>query len=242
MNVLELSEIRAGYGGPEIIRGVDLHVKETEVVTIAGTNGAGKSTLVKAIMGLTPHCRGTIRLRDADLSKRRTEDRIGLGIGYVPQVENVFSRLTVVENLEVAGLVNDAKSKLAEIYERFPGLHDRRNLRAGLLSGGERQQLALARALMSDPDVILLDEPTAALSPALAEKVFGFIADLPALGVATLIVEQRARQSLEISHRGYILDEGQVAMEGTSSELLSDPKMIDLYLGRAPQHRSSSTA
>jgi branched-chain amino acid transport system ATP-binding protein len=231
-HLLELRGVRAGYGEVDIIQGIDLHVDAGEIVTIAGTNGAGKSTLAKAVMGLVPYCSGVRRFRGKDLSSFDSEDRIRLGISYVPQVANVFARLTVQENLEVVEWVSDRRTRMEEVYGLFPSLRDRRRLQAGLLSGGERQQLAFARALMPKPAMLLLDEPTAALSPALALQVFSIIVRLPALGVAALVVEQRARLSLEHSDRGYILDGGRVVMQGSAADLLGDVQMTDLYLGR----------
>lgn len=230
--LLELKGLTAGYGAVDIVRGVDLVVNAGEIVTIAGTNGAGKSTLAKAVMGLTPRCAGIRSFKERDLSSLRTDERVNVGISYVPQVANIFSRLTVQENLEVVDVAGNKRTRIKEIYDIFPDLYTRRRLHAGLLSGGERQQLAFARALMPSPAMLLLDEPTAALSPALTSKVFSLIATLPAMGAAALVVEQRARQSLEISHRGYILDGGSVVMTGSATELLEDPRMIDLYLGQ----------
>jgi branched-chain amino acid transport system ATP-binding protein len=232
MHLLELRGVRAGYGEVDIIRGIDLIVDAGEIVTIAGTNGAGKSTLAKAVMGLMPHCRGLRQFRDQDLSQWPPEDRIRLGISYVPQVANVFARLTVQENLYVVQGVTDRRARMAEMCRLFPRLSERRRLAAGLLSGGERQQLAFARALMPRPAMLLLDEPTAALSPALAAEVFATIARLPEHGTAALVVEQRAWESLACSDRGYILDGGVVVMAGRAADLLSDPTMTDLYLGR----------
>jgi branched-chain amino acid transport system ATP-binding protein len=234
VHLLELIDLRAGYGDVDIIRGVDLYVDTGEIVTIAGTNGAGKSTLAKAIMGLTPRCTGQRLFRGEDLRASATEDRVRLGISYVPQVANVFARLTVQENLEVVEAVDRRRERIAQMYETFPGLYGRRRLQAIHLSGGERQQLAFARALMPRPTMLLLDEPTAALSPALVTQVFSIIARLPELGVAALVVEQRARQSLERSDRGYVLDGGIVVMTGTAAELLGSDEMTDLYLGRHP--------
>jgi branched-chain amino acid transport system ATP-binding protein len=232
MNLLELGDVRAGYGEVDVICGVDLHVAPREIVTIAGTNGAGKSTLAKAVMGLVPRCSGRRRFRDQDLSLRAPEDRVQFGMSYVPQVANVFARLTVEENLQVVQCASNRRERIAEMYALFPSLRERRRLQAGLLSGGERQQLAFARALMPRPLMLLLDEPTAALSPALSAQVFAIIAQLPELGVAALVIEQRARQSLEHSHRGYILDGGVVVMQGSAAELLGSAEMTDLYLGR----------
>ena len=233
MNVLELESVSAGYDEVDVVTGINLHVAPREIVTVAGTNGAGKSTLIKAIMGFVPRCRGAVRFEDRDLMRLAVEDRLALGIGYVPQVANVFTTLTVLENLKVVAGVRDRAAAIGEMFDRFPALARRRATRAGALSGGERQQLAFARALMPKPRLMLLDEPTAALAPNIVEQVFELITGLPALGLAALVVEQRARRSLEISHRGYILDSGQVVMDGDSRSLLSDDRMIRLYLGRA---------
>jgi branched-chain amino acid transport system ATP-binding protein len=231
MDLLHLENLRAGYGEVDIIRGVDLHVDQGEIVTIAGTNGAGKSTLAKAVMGLVPNCSGQRSFHGHDLARIPPEDRIRLGISYVPQVANVFARLTVQENLEVVQGVADRRGRIMEIYQLFPRLSERRRLSAGLLSGGERQQLAFARALMPRPAMLLLDEPTAALSPVLTAEVFAMIGRLPEQGCAALVVEQRARESLARSDRGYILDGGVVVMSGNAADLLADPTMTDLYLG-----------
>ncbi|HVO89500.1 MAG TPA: ATP-binding cassette domain-containing protein [Casimicrobiaceae bacterium] len=232
MALLEVADLHAGYNDVDVLRGVDLEVNASEVVTIAGTNGAGKSTLAKALMGLMPRCTGTRRFAERDLALTPAECRIDEGISYVPQVANVFGHLTVHENLAVVRCREHRKARIDEVYALFPALHARRRLRAALLSGGERQQLAFARALLPGPRLLLLDEPTAALSPALATQVFDRIASLPSLGVAVLLVEQRARASLERSDRGYVLDGGKVVMSGSASALLGDPSMADLYLGQ----------
>jgi branched-chain amino acid transport system ATP-binding protein len=233
VTILRVAGLSAGYGEIDIIRDMNLTVGDREIVTIAGTNGAGKSTLVKAIMGLTPRCAGTLAFDGHDLLRRAPEDRIALGISYVPQVANVFAPLTVTENLQVVENVRDKKARMREMFELFPALAERRRAAAGSLSGGERQQLAFARALMPSPKMMLLDEPTAALSPALVRQVFELIVSLPAHGVAALVVEQRARQSLEISDRGYILDSGRIVLDGAARELLGNDQMAKHYLGRA---------
>jgi branched-chain amino acid transport system ATP-binding protein len=229
--LLELADVRGGYGGVDILHGVSLEVGEREIVTIAGTNGAGKSTLAKAVVGLLPRVAGRLAFGGVDLAGRAVEDRIAGGLGYVPQVANVFPSLTVLENLKVVPGVRDADAAIARQLDAFPALKERLKQRAGTLSGGERQQLAFARALLRSPKLVVLDEPTAALAPALVQQVFDLVARLPATGVAVLMVEQRARQALAISHRGCILDQGRVVLSGPAAELLADDRMAKLYLG-----------
>jgi branched-chain amino acid transport system ATP-binding protein len=231
--ILEIRALRGGYSEVDILNGIDLDLAVGEILTVAGTNGAGKSTLAKAILGLLPRVTGTIRLNGKDLVGKATEDRIALGLGYVPQVANVFGELTILENLLVVAKVRDQRKRIDELFELFPLLRERRGARAGSLSGGERQQLAFARALMPRPSLMILDEPTAALSPAKVADSFALIRRLPDLGVSVLVVEQRARQSLAISTRGCILDGGEVAISGTAADLLADDRAAELYLGRA---------
>jgi ABC-type branched-subunit amino acid transport system ATPase component len=231
--LLEVRKVAGGYGEVDILTGVDLIVKPGEIVTIAGTNGAGKSTLAKAIIGLLPRVTGDIVFEGRRLADVPTERRAALGVSYVPQVSNVFPSLTVDENLLVVMGVRDAKARKDELFAAFPALAARRRARAGSMSGGERQQLAYARALMTRPRLVVLDEPTAALSPALVAETFERIALLPQLGAGVLLIEQRARQALAISHRGAILDGGRVALEGVAESLLSDERAAALYLGQA---------
>lgn len=233
MTCLDLKGVSAAYQDVDIVSKIDLHVGEREIVAVAGTNGAGKSTIIKAIMGLMPRCRGSMTFLGHDLLGHAAEDRVRLGISYVPQVANVFSALTVLENLQVVEGIRDFAGRSAEIFDLFPALASRRRTRASSLSGGERQQLALGRALMSKPKLIVMDEPTAALSPALGSQVFTMVQQLQDIGVAVLLVEQRARQALAISTRGYILDSGSIVMSGPAADLLADTRMADLYLGRA---------
>lgn len=231
MNILTVENLFAGYGDVDIISDISLHMDSLEIVTIAGTNGSGKSTMVKGLMGLLTRIRGRVEFEGASLLAMPSEDRIHCGISYVPQLNNVFSSLTVLENLQVVEGVRDTAGRIAELLKRFPALEQRRTTKAGALSGGERQQLAFARALMSSPRLMILDEPTAALSPALSHEVFTLIKGLPTLGVSVLLVEQRARQALAISDRGYILDGGRVVIGDAADRLLADDRMANLYLG-----------
>ena len=229
--LLEIAELRGGYGATDILHGVSLEVGEREIVTIAGTNGAGKSTLAKAVVGLLPRVGGRIDFAGRDLTGLAVEDRIAAGLAYVPQVANVFVSLTVLENLKVVPGVTDMAARIAQQLDAFPALKPRLRQRAGTLSGGERQMLAFARALLTRPKLIVLDEPTAALAPALVQQVFELVVQLPAQEVAVLMVEQRARQALAISHRGCILDQGRVVLAGVADSLLADDRMARLYLG-----------
>jgi branched-chain amino acid transport system ATP-binding protein len=230
--VLRLSDVRGGYGDVDILKGISLRVEQGEIVTIAGTNGAGKSTIIKAVMGLLPRSAGAIVLRGRDVAPLSVEARLDQGIGYVPQVANVFSSLSVHENLLVVQGVRRPRERADAMYGMFPALVRHRRRAAGTLSGGERQQLAFARALMREPDMLLLDEPTAALSPARVDEIFSYVQGLPAAGTTVLMVEQRARQSLAVSQRGYIIDQGVVAMEGAAADLLNDARAADLFLGK----------
>lgn len=229
--LLELRDVHAGYTDANILHGVNLHVYTGEIVTIVGPNGAGKSTALKAVMGLLTVREGSINFSGQDLKGRKTESMLDLGIGYVPQVANVFPSLTVLENLRIGKRSSGESARIDEVFNYFPILATRRNVRAGRLSGGERQMLALGRALMRDPKILLLDEPSAALSPGLTQEVFKKILEINSGGTAILLVEQNARQSLAFSDRAYVLDTGRTAMTGTGPELLADPKMAELYLG-----------
>ena len=241
MTLLEVVDIRGGYSEVDILNGVSLSVPEGKILTVAGTNGAGKSTLAKAIMGLLPRVSGSIRFEGGELRDLAPEARVSRGLGYVPQVSNVFPSLSILENLQVVTGVQNQRARIAELFEAFPALAERRRSRAGSLSGGERQQLAFARALMPRPRLMVLDEPTAALAPAKVADAFRLIAGLPRLGVTVVVVEQRARQALAISQEGCILDGGRVAMSGEAETLLNDERAAELYLGRKPAARIALT-
>ena len=232
--VLRARDLVAGYI-PEvnILSGCDLTVGAGEFVGIIGPNGAGKSTLLKAILGQCTVRSGTIHLGDQDITGRKAHELVALGVGYVPQVRNVFPSLTVKENLEMGCYL--APKKFPQRYDYvtslFPRLGERAGQRAGALSGGERQMVAMGRALMMEPTVLLLDEPSAGLSPALQDEVFVRCRTINNEGVAILMVEQNARRCLQVVHRAYVLDQGRNAYTGTGRELLADPNVIELYLG-----------
>ena len=232
--VLHARELVAGYI-PEvnILNGCDLEVRAGEFVGIIGPNGAGKSTLLKAILGMCKIRSGSITLNGQDITGRKAHELVPLGVGYVPQTKNVFPSLTVKENLEMGCFLKPSvfKDRFAYVAEMFPKLADRAAQRAGALSGGERQMVAMGRALMLEPKVLLLDEPSAGLSPALQDEVFVQCRTINAAGVAILMVEQNARRCLQVVNRGYVLDQGRNAYTGTGRELLGDPNVIELYLG-----------
>jgi ABC-type branched-subunit amino acid transport system ATPase component len=231
--VLATEDLVAGYV-PEvdILNGVSLLVRDGEIVTVIGPNGAGKSTLVKAIFGLLSPRGGRILFRGEDISGRHPHDITHLGLSYVPQLDNVFPSLSVGENLEMGSLDRSTSAEqIARMYELFPRLGERRSQVAGTMSGGERQMLAMARALMPDPQVLLLDEPSAGLAPAFVEAIFEKIEEINGAGVTIVMVEQNARRALGMSSRGYVLDVGTNRFEGPGRELLEDPKVAELYLG-----------
>ena len=233
--VLECNGIAAGYvKGLNILQGVDLVVKEKEIVSIIGPNGAGKSTLLKAIMGLIDISGGRFYINGIEKTNLATHKIVNEGIGYVPQVANVFPSLTIEENLEIGSwsLNKNQKESLKRIYEKFSLLRDRKKDKAGNLSGGQRQILALARALIIKPNLLLLDEPSAGLSPVAINEVFSIINDINQSGVSILLVEQNAKRALSFSDRGYVLDQGRNAYQGKGEELLNDPRVVDLYLGK----------
>jgi branched-chain amino acid transport system ATP-binding protein len=233
--ILECNGIAAGYvKGLNILQGVDLVVNKGEIVSIIGPNGAGKSTLLKAIMGLINISAGRFYINGIEKTNIPTHKIVKEGIGYVPQVANVFPSLTIEENLEI-GLWTvgiEKKQKLAEIFDNFEILKSRKKDKAGNLSGGQRQILALARALITSPTILLLDEPSAGLSPVAINEVFNSIKAINDSGVSMLLVEQNAKRALSFSDRGYVLDQGRNAYQGKGKELLSDPNVIDLYLGK----------
>ena len=233
--ILECNGIAAGYvKGLNILQGVDLVVSEGEIVSIIGPNGAGKSTLLKAIMGLLNISAGRFFIEGIEKTNLPTHKIVNEGVGYVPQVENVFPSLTIEENLEMGSwsLGKKGKQSIEKLFQDFPLLNERRKEKAGNLSGGQRQILALARALVTSPKLLLLDEPSAGLSPLAIDDVFKTIKEINEKGVPILLVEQNAKRALKFSDRGYVLDQGRNAYQGTGNDLLDDPRVVDLYLGK----------
>jgi branched-chain amino acid transport system ATP-binding protein len=236
---LAVTDLVAGYvPDVPILRGASLRVDDGEIVAVLGPNGAGKSTLVKAVAGLVPARSGDIQVRGVSILGLATHKLVGTGVAYVPQVGNVFTRLSVEENLELGGLATVMKGapgrtrqRIAEMYALFPDLARFRRLAAGRLSGGQRQMVAVARALMAEPHLLMLDEPSAGLSPKMVELVFQKLLEIRAVGVSILLVEQNARAALAICDRGYVLAEGRERFEGTGRDLLASPEVGALYLG-----------
>jgi neutral amino acid transport system ATP-binding protein len=232
--LLEVQNVHAGYiKDVDILQGINFCVEPGELVTVIGPNGAGKSTLAKTIFGLlTPHT-GTITFKGEKIGGLKSNQIVQLGMSYVPQIVNVFPSLSIEENLEMGAFVRDVPLKPLKdkIFDMFPKLSDRRKQRAGTLSGGERQMLAMGKALMLEPSLLLLDEPSAALSPILVTQVFEQIKTVNRSGTAIVLVEQNARRALEMAHRGYVLESGRDAISGPGLELLNDPKVAELYLG-----------
>ncbi len=236
--LLRADDLIAGYlPGVNILNGADLYVNDGELVGIIGPNGAGKSTLLKALFGLVNVTSGKVTLRGKDITGLKANQLVAQGVGFVPQNNNVFPSLTIEENLQMG--VYQAPSTFRERFDfvagLFPALADRRAQRAGSLSGGERQMVAMGRALMMDPSVLLLDEPSAGLSPALQDEVFIRTRQINRAGVSVVMVEQNARRCLQIVDRGYVLDQGRNAYSGTGKSLAKDPKVIELYLGTLAQ-------
>ena len=236
--LIHVDDIIAGYiPGVDILNGCSLELTEGEIIGIIGPNGAGKSTLLKSLFGLVEVRSGDITFRGDEITGMKAHALVERGIGYVPQINNVFATLTVRENLEMGTFLrpDDFNERFDIIAEMFPRLAERMEQRAGALSGGERQMLAMSRALMMDPEVILLDEPSAGLSPALQDQVFVRTKQINKAGVSVIMVEQNASRCLQICDRGYVLDQGKNAYTGTGQELLTDPKVIELYLGTLAQ-------
>jgi ABC-type branched-subunit amino acid transport system ATPase component len=242
--LLEVADVEAGYGDALVLRGVSLAVSAGELVTIIGPNGAGKSTLLKVVYGLLAPEAGHVRYASEDVTGLRPEQLTRRGLNYVPQLANVFPTLSVAENLQVGSVSlqrTERRQAVADMYEQFPLLAARRRQRAGTLSGGQRKLLAIARALVSRPRVLLLDEPSAGLSPQAVELVFEQLAAVKDRGIATVMVEQNARRALTLADTGYVLDMGRNAYVGPGRTLLRDPRVAELYLGSSTAASSSTS-
>ncbi len=232
-SLLDARDLYGGYGGADILKGASLRVEPDEIVVIVGPNGAGKSTAMKAIFGLLQIRQGRVSYRGEDITNAKPEQMVRRGVAYVPQEHNVFPSLTVQENLEMGAylMTGDIKPRMDRVYDLFPRLGERRRQAAGLMSGGERQMVAMGRALMIDPQLLMLDEPTAGLSPLLIDETFERIKEINAQGIGVLMVEQNAKQALAIASRGYVLATGANRHEDTGPNLLADPEVAEMFLG-----------
>jgi ABC-type branched-subunit amino acid transport system ATPase component len=234
MALLEVHDVISGYGRTDVLHGVSISVERDEIVTIIGPNGAGKSTLFKTIMGYLIPRSGKVIFSEENLTQLKPNHKVEKGIAYVPQLDNTFPSLTIRENLEMGGFSKDRETLQQGIeaaYSTFPILGDRRNQRARTLSGGQRQMLAMSMALMTEPDLLLLDEPSAGLSPKISDEVFSQIMSLHQRGIGVLIIEQDAHRSLSISDRGYVLAMGQNHFDGSADTILNDPQIKEAFLG-----------
>lgn len=240
--VLEIKELVAGYEpGVPIVRGASIRVDQGEIVVVLGPNGAGKSSFIKAIAGLVPKSSGSVHLVGEDITAVPAHEMVRRGLAFVPQTENIFPLMSIEDNLKVAAAIlpkKDIAAGICEVYDLFPDLSQRRRTAAGNLSGGQRQMLAVARALVVRPKLLVLDEPSAGLSPKFVSMVFDMLSDIRAHGVTILLVEQNARAALAIGDRAYVLVEGQDRHEGIASELWNDPVVAELYLGQRGKRNS----
>ncbi len=233
MSLLQVEGVRVGYNEVDILHGVNLSLEEGKIVSVIGPNGAGKSTLLKTIFGLLQPKDGRISFKGEDITGLKPEKIVQKGISFVPQVENVFPNLSVQENLEMGAFIrsDDFSHKYQEIYELFPVLEEKRKQKVGHLSGGQRQMVAMGRALMLDPEIILLDEPSAGLAPLLVSNIFEMIKEINSNGISIIIVEQNAKKALEMADHGYVLAMGENVLDDTGAALLANEDIGRLYLG-----------
>jgi branched-chain amino acid transport system ATP-binding protein len=237
--MLKIRNLESGYGKLRVLKGISLHVSPGEIVIIIGANGAGKTTLLKTVSGILKARAGTVHFEDRSIGSAGMEEIVGKGCVLVPEGRQLFSTLSIKDNLTLgayliarAGKRREVRQRLEEIYELFPVLYERQDQLAGTLSGGEQQMVAIGRALMTGPRLIMMDEPSMGLAPLIVEKIFATIAALPKLGKTVLLVEQNARASLDIADRGYVLETGQIVLSGTSQELLDNHDVQRAYLGK----------
>ncbi len=233
--LLKVSGLKVGYGGIQAVKGVDFEVHEGELVTLIGSNGAGKTTTMKAITGGLPFTEGDIEYLGKSIKGQGAWDLVHQGLAMVPEGRGVFTRMTILENLAMGAYIRNDKAEIASdvdmVFETFPRLKERKDQLAGTMSGGEQQMLAMGRALMSRPKVLLLDEPSMGLSPIMVDKIFEVVKDVSSKGVTVLLVEQNASRALGIADRGYVMDSGLITMSGDAKIMLSDPKVREAYLG-----------
>ena len=233
--LLKVSGLHVGYGGIKAVKGVDFEVREGELVTLIGSNGAGKTTTMKAITGGLPFTEGDIQYLGKSIKGQGAWDLVHQGLAMVPEGRGVFTRMTILENLAMGAYIRNDKAEIAKdvdmVFETFPRLKERKDQLAGTMSGGEQQMLAMGRALMSRPKVLLLDEPSMGLSPIMVDKIFEVVKDVSSKGVTVLLVEQNASRALGIADRGYVMDSGLITMSGDAKIMLNDPKVREAYLG-----------
>ncbi len=233
--LLEVRGLKVAYGGIQAVKGIDFEVREGELVSLIGSNGAGKTTTMKAITGSVPFIDGDIRYLGQSIRGKGAWDLVRQGLAMVPEGRGVFARMTITENLQMGAHIRNDKPEIAadmeKVFATFPRLHERKAQLAGTLSGGEQQMLAMGRALMSRPKVLLMDEPSMGLSPLMVDKIFEVVKDVYAQGVTILLVEQNASRALQIANRAYVMESGLISMSGDARELLTDPKVRAAYLG-----------
>ena len=229
--LLRIEDLHAWYGESHILHGVNLTVNEGEVVTLLGRNGAGRTTTLRAIVGMTGARKGSVRINGEEALKLTPHKVARLGVGYCPEERGIFASLSTEENLMLPPTIAPGGMSIDEIYAMFPNLKERASSPGTRLSGGEQQMLAMARALMSHPRLLLLDEPSMGLAPIMVEKIFGVVRDVAAQGVTILLVEQNAKLALQVAHRAYVMDSGLITMAGDAQDLLNDPKVKEAYLG-----------
>ncbi|MCX7163167.1 MAG: ABC transporter ATP-binding protein [Betaproteobacteria bacterium] len=236
-NILEVEGLCVSYGKVEALHSAGIKVGQGQIVTVIGPNGAGKTTMLSSIMGVLPHTRGVIRFQGLEVGDAEVEQRVALGINLVPESRALFGEMSVEDNLLLGAFMRhrlghrDHEQTMDEVFQIFPRLKERRAQHAGTLSGGERQMLAVARALMAKPALLMLDEPSLGLAPLIVREIFRVISDLKRTGVSILLVEQNARAALQVADYGYVLETGEIALEGASDQLIDDPKVVESYLG-----------